>query len=133
MNYMVVYTQGINNQNNITQKNIAADKILLKVFETGNIALLDDIISTDFVNHTAMGDLVGIENLKTMVKDFHNTFNPTKVEVIRQLFDNEYVSDWIRFINPSSLIEGIEMTKYKDGKAIEHWFFRIVKEEVFEK
>ena len=109
----------------LTQKNITADNTLLKVFETGNVALLDSIISPDFVNHTAMGDRQGIEILKTQVKGFHANFKPTKVELVKRLCDEEYVSDWIRFIGeaPNALIEGIEMTKYINGKAVEHWFF----------
>ena len=119
----VLSAQDRNLQNAMIPKNIAIDNVLLKVFETGNTALLDDIISPEFINHTSMGDRVGIENLKTMVQGFHTSFKPTKVEVVRQLSDDEYVSDWIKFINSNSVIEGIELTKYKDGKAVEHWFF----------
>ncbi len=109
----------------LTQKNITADNTLLKVFQTGDVALLDSIISPDFVNHTAMGDRQGIEILKTQVKDFHTNFKPIKVKLIKRLFDEEYVSDWLRFVGeaPNALIEGIEMTKYVNGKAVAHWFF----------
>ncbi|MCR9062647.1 MAG: nuclear transport factor 2 family protein [Cytophagales bacterium] len=123
INYVTTYAQESVMENTQIQKNITADKVLLKVFETGNVTLLDDIISPDFINHTASGDRVGIENLKTMVQGFHDTFKPTKIELLRQLSDDEYVADWVRFCNQSSVIEGIEMTKFKDGRAVEHWFF----------
>lgn len=105
--YTISYSQDINKSNTMIQKNLNADNILLKVFETCNVALLDDIISPEFINHTATGDRIGTENLKTMVQSFHSTFKPTKIEVLRQLSDGEYVSDWVKFINPTSVIEGI--------------------------
>lgn len=123
ISYNIIYSQDINESKTIIQRNIAVDNVLLKVFETCDIALLDDIISPEFINHTATRDCIGIENHKTMVQRFHTTFKPQKVEVLRRLSDNEYVSDWVKFINPTSVIEGIEMTKYQNGKAVEHWFF----------
>jgi hypothetical protein len=41
------------------QENIVIDNKLLKVFETGNVAFLDTIISPDFINYTPKRDLYG--------------------------------------------------------------------------
>ena len=126
INFGFVLAQNTKEQTKLMNNNIAIDKILLKVFESGDVTPLDGIISPDFINHTAGGDdRIGIENLRTMVRGFHANFKPNKIEIVRQLVDNEYVADWVKFIgeNPKMIIEGIEMTRYKDEKAIEHWFF----------
>ncbi len=118
-------TLSADNNSSQRQKNINTDNELLKVFETGNVSTLDSIIAPDFVNHTGMGDRIGIDSLKAMVKSFHSHVNNLKMEVKRQWADDDYVADWIRFTgtNPTLVIEGIEVTRFSNGKAIEHWFF----------
>lgn len=126
--YLIIITFLLSCNRAFTQtmeKNIIADNALLKVFETGDITVLDGIISPKIIIHAADGDKQGIEALKMMVNGFHANFKPTKLELLRRLSDNEYVSDWVRMIGqtPNAVIEGIEMTRYEDGKAVEHWFF----------
>ncbi|MAZ28719.1 MAG: hypothetical protein CL868_16780 [Cytophagaceae bacterium] len=106
------------------QINIKADNVLMTVFETGDITLLDGIIDPDFVNHTGGGQ-VGLDNLKNMVKSFHSNNLNLKMEVITQMLNDDYVVDWVQFTgsNPSISIEGMEVTRYTDGLAREHWFF----------
>ncbi|MBK8291394.1 MAG: nuclear transport factor 2 family protein [Flammeovirgaceae bacterium] len=117
----ICFAQVSNDQSR--QKNIDADNILLSVFETGDVSKLDAIIARDFINH-AGADKIGLDSLKTMVKGFHARMKNVKVEVVRQLADDEYVADWVRFIGENNMvIEGIEMTRYSNGKAKEHWFF----------
>lgn len=47
------------------------------------------------------------------------------MEVITQMSNDDYVADWVQFTgsNPSISIEGMEVTRYTDGLAREHWFF----------
>lgn len=121
MTNTICFAQVSNDQSR--QKNIDADNILLSVFETGDVSKLDPIIAPDFINH-AGAEKIGLDSLKTMVKGFHARMKNVKVEVVRQLADNEYVADWVRFIGHNNMvIEGIEMTRYSNGKAKEHWFF----------
>jgi quinol monooxygenase YgiN/predicted SnoaL-like aldol condensation-catalyzing enzyme len=105
------------------KQNIAADNIFLKVFETGDVSKLDGIIDPEFYNHT--GNHKGLDTLKSSITSFHERMKTVKLELIRQLADDEYVFDWIRYTGSDSAmkIEGLEVTKYKNGKAIEHWFF----------
>jgi predicted SnoaL-like aldol condensation-catalyzing enzyme len=112
-----------NDTNREIQKNIAADNQFLKVFETGNVSLLDAIIAPQFYNHT--GNNKGVDSLKSAIKRFHKMMKTVKLDLIRQFADNEYVSDWIRYTSADAkiVIEGIEMTRYVKGKAVEHWFF----------
>lgn len=85
------------NANNVTD-NTQAQKIrnteneFLKVFETGDVSKLDQILAPDFINHTAIGDRKGIDSTKAMVQMFHSRFTNVKMEVLRQWGDKEYVS-----------------------------------------
>lgn len=115
------YAQVSSNQQR--QKNIEADSVLLNVFATGDVSKLDAIIAPDFINHAGI-DKVGLDSLKAMVKGFHQRVPNVKLEVIRQFADEEYVSDWVRFSGSNgTMVEGMEVTRYANGKAIEHWFF----------
>lgn len=107
------------------QRNIAADNVLISVFETGDVAKLDAIIDPTFANHIGTEDRIGLDNLRTMIQGFHASMKTVKVELKRQLSDEEYVSDWVRFTgaDPTMVIEGMEVTRYANGKAVEHWFF----------
>jgi len=100
------------------------DNKLLKVFETGNIDSLESIISPEFINHSGT-DIVGIDSLKKGVQEFHARFAPKQMEIKRQWADDEYVADWVRYTGAKTnmVVEGIEVTRYANGKAVEHWFF----------
>ena len=105
------------------QKNIEADNILLNAFSTGDVTKLDAVIAADFLNHAGT-DKVGLDSLKAMIRGFHQRVPNVKMEVIRQFADEGYVSDWVRFSGSNgTVIEGMEVTRYANGKAIEHWFF----------
>jgi hypothetical protein len=108
-----------------TLRNIAADKVLLNAFESGNVDSLDKIIAPQFVNHQSIGDLHGLDSLKIMIKAFHSRMGTVKLELKRRLADEEFVSDWVRFTTTNSPvgIEGMEVTRYVDGKAVEHFWF----------
>ena len=105
------------------KKNQLADDEFLKALQTGDVSKLGDIADAGFINH-GVGEKIGPDSLKSSIKMFHSRFKP-KVEVISRTTDGEYFGDWVRFIgaNPGVVIEGIEMTKYANGKALEHWFF----------
>ena len=106
------------------QKNQAADDVFLKALQTGDVNGLDSIISPEFVNH-GVGEKVGIDSLKASIQMFYLRFKPTKAEVKTRIANGEYFGDWIRYSSGSSamIFEGIEMTRYSNGKAVEHWFF----------
>jgi len=115
------------------QKNIQADSIIGEAFKTGDAAKLDSVVSSDFVDHTDMGDKKGVDSLKSMVNMVHTQFKDMKMEVKRQWADDDYVVDWVRYTgnNPTPVmgmpagpydIKGMEVTRFSDGKAVEHWF-----------
>ena len=108
----------------LRQQNIAADNQYLKAIHTGDASLLEMVIDSVFVNHRPTGDIIGIDTLKASVTSFYSRVNNLEMEVLRQWADDEYVADWVRYKgNNLTTIEGIEVTRYSNKKAVEHWFF----------
>ena len=122
-----------NNDNAQEQKNLAASDVINKAFQTGDVSGIDSVVSDDFIDHTDRGDKKGRDSLKAMVNFIHSNFKDMKMEKIRELGDNEYVFTWMRYTGTSDGSMGmpkgpydmsaIEVAKFKDGKAVEHWSF----------
>ncbi len=115
------------------QKNIAASDAIMKAFQTGDVNAIDSVVSEDFLDHTDRGDIRGRDSLKAMIKVMQASFKDMKTEKIHELADDEYVYSRMRYTGTSDGTMGMpkgpydmtamEVSKYKDGKAIEHWGF----------
>lgn len=122
----------------MAQKNLASGRAISKAFETGDNALIDSAVSDDFLDHTDQGDKKGKDSLKAMVTWMHTNMKDMKMETIREVADDDYVFQWMRYTGTSDGAMGmpvgpydmhmIEVSKYKDGKAIEHWSYVDMKE-----
>ena len=120
------------------QKNLESGRAMSKAFETGNTALLDSAVADDFLDHTDQGDKTGRDSLKSLVNYVHTSMKDMKMETIREVADDDYVFQWMRYSGTSHGEMGmpvgpydmhaIEVSKYKDGKAIEHWSYMDMKE-----
>lgn len=121
------------NKSSAREKNIAASDVISKAFETGDVSGIDSVVSDDFIDHTDRGDFKGRDSLKAMVNYIHANFKDMKTEKVHELADDEYVFSWMRYRGTSDGAGGIpkgpydmsaiEVSKYKDGKAVEHWAF----------
>ena len=115
------------------EKNIAASDAVAKAFQTGDVSAIDSVIADDFIDHTDRGDKKGRDSLKAMVKFVHANFSDMKVEKVRDVADGDYVYSWMTYSGTSDGSMGmpkgpykmsmIELSKFKDGKAVEHWSF----------
>lgn len=125
---------GEKTDNPSVQKNLDADHAISKAFETGDVSKLDEVVAADVLDHSDMGDKKGIDSLKAMIKWMHDNLKDMKMETKREWADDEYVATWERYYgsNPDGAggmpkgpydMQGVEVTKYKDGKAVEHWGF----------
>ena len=75
----------------------------------------------------------GRDSLKAMVNWVHSNMKNMKTEKIREVADGDFVFSWMRYTGTSDGTMGmpngpydmsaIEVAKFKDGKAIEHWNF----------
>jgi predicted ester cyclase len=120
------------------QTNLEAARKVAKAFETGDVSLIDSFVADDFVDHTDRGDKVGRDSLKAMVNMMRTNFKDMKMETIRELADDEYTFQWMHYTGTSDGtmgmpagpfdMHGMEITKFRDGKAVEHWAYMDVAE-----
>jgi predicted SnoaL-like aldol condensation-catalyzing enzyme len=124
-------------ESSAAQKNLDATHVVMKAFETGDISMIDSVISSDFVDHTDMGDK-NRDSLKAMITTMHSKMPDMKFEPIKELADDDYAMSWSRYTGTSDGSMGIpkgpmkmtaiDVVKFKDGKATEHWEFRDMQE-----
>ena len=122
-----------NNTNEQEDKNLAASNVIMKAFQTGDVSGIDSVVSDDFIDHTDRGDMKGRDSLKAMVAWVHANMKNAKTEKIHEVAEGDYVYTWVRYTGTSDGTMGmpngpydmsaIELAKFKDGKAIEHWNF----------
>lgn len=118
------------------QKNLDAMHGVQKAFDTKDFSKLGDYIAEDAVDHAGeKGDIKGLANMKAEFEKMSAMNENPKTEIIKELADDEYVMSWLRFTGTSKGdqmglkagdkydMRAIELVKFKDGKAIEHWTF----------
>lgn len=116
----------------MAEKNLAASHIVNKAFETGNAGEIDNAIASDFVDHTDQGDK-NRDSLKTMIGMMHKEFPDMKMEMIKEMADDDYVFSLMHYTGTSNGKMGMpkgpydmktmEVVRFKDGKAVEHWAY----------
>ena len=125
-------TQTMSESNPTQTKNLAADSTIGAAFRTGDDSKIDSVVAADFVDHTDQGDK-NRDSLKAMIKMVHDNFPDMKMETVDHATSGDYVYTWMKFSGNSNGAMGlpkgpfqfssIELSKYKDGKAVEHWGF----------
>ncbi|HET6768792.1 MAG TPA: ester cyclase [Chitinophagaceae bacterium] len=119
------------------RKNLDAFHAVDTAFQTGDLSRIDSVVASDFVDHTPKGDM-GRDSLKAMITMMKNA-GTMKSEIKKEFADDEYVMAWMRWTGTSdgSLpdmpagpydMSGIEVVRFKDGKAVEHWAFMDARE-----
>lgn len=114
-------------------KNLESFHTVTKAFETFDVSQIDNVVASDFVSHTEMGDK-NRDSLKAMITGMKADVTNPKTEVIKEVADDEYVFGWLHFTGTSGGKSGmppgpydmktIEVVKFNsDGKAVEHWVF----------
>jgi predicted SnoaL-like aldol condensation-catalyzing enzyme len=112
------------------KKNMAASHIVSDAFMSGDPSKIDSAVAADFVDHTDRGD-VGRDSLKAMIIATKKMMPDMKMTMTSEVADDDYVFEAMEFTGTSNGdmgmpkgpydLHGIEMIKFKDGKAIEHW------------
>lgn len=114
------------------QKNMDAAHTINKAFETGDTTGLDNVVDANFLDHTDHGDVKGRDSLKSMIRMVHGSSKDLKMILMSEAADSDMVFDQMHFKGtgdgvtmPAGPFEmhAIELTRYKDGKAIEHWTY----------
>lgn len=118
----------------IAQKNLTAFHETNKAFETGDYSKLGDYIAADAVDHSENGDVKGLDSIKAEFTKYYQQAD-MKATAIKEFADDETVIAWLQYSSIMKVdgwgmkagqkyeMPGIEVTKYKNGKATEHWQF----------
>jgi predicted ester cyclase len=121
-------------ENSMAEKNLAAFHVVSNAFETGDVSGIDSVVAADFISHTERGDM-GRDSLKAMIVNMKKQFADMKTENLKELADNDYIMGMRRYSGTSNGEMGmppkgqpynfrsIEVVKFKDGKATEHWAY----------
>lgn len=118
--------------NSMAEKNLAAIHAVNNAFETGSTDALDSIIADDFVDHTDRGDKTGRDSLKAAIAWMRADSKDMKSSITKELADDEYAMIWQRYTGTSNGgmgkagpydMKAVEVVRFKDGKAVEHWSF----------
>ncbi len=120
------------------KKNLETNNIILKMFETGDWSKVGDYISQDVVDHAGpKGDMVGLDSLKAYFEKMSQMMTNMKNEIKKVLADDEYVMSWV-YGSATAKVDipemgmktgdihsgnSVEVSRYKDGKVVEHWSF----------
>lgn len=114
----------------MAQKNLDAMHAVDKAFQTGDVNSIDSVIAPGFVDHTDKGDKKGVDSLKAMIKMSHDADKTMKMEVVKELADDEYVFALMHYTGTGDGkmmpagpydMHSMEVVKFSDGKAVEHW------------
>jgi len=110
------------------QKNLDAFHVIDKAFQTGDVSGVDAVVAADFVDHTEKGDM-GRDSLKAMIKMMAKDTS-MKMTTTKEVADDDYVFSQGTYTGmgdgksmPAGRYEihAVEVVKFKDGKATEHW------------
>ena len=116
------------------KKNLDAMHGVQKCFDTKDFSKLGDYIAEDAVDHAGPnGDIKGLTNLKAEFEKMAAWSEGDKTEIIKELADDDYVMSWCRYTGTAKTADmgkkpgdkvdmtALEVAKFKDGKAVEHW------------
>ena len=117
-------------------KNLAAGNAIDRAIESGDMSHLGDYIAIDAVDHSGEhGDVVGLDSIKAELAPIHKMASDLKFEMIKELADSDYAFQWERMTGTATTagmgvavgskfsIASINVTRFKNGKAVEHWEF----------
>ena len=123
------------------KKNKEVNTAIMKAYEAGDYSKMGDYIAVDAVDHGSyIGDVKGLDSIVAAMKIYHDQMNHMKSEVIREMADDEYVIVWSKVsgttktdmmgmkAGQSYTLNGVDIGKFKNGKAVEHWLYMDPKE-----
>ncbi|HEU5164180.1 MAG TPA: nuclear transport factor 2 family protein [Chitinophagaceae bacterium] len=104
------------------KKNKEVNDAIMKAFEAGDFNKMGDYIAADAVDHSGeTGDVSGLDNIVAAMKGYREQMGEMKSETIRELADDDYVMTWSKVTGRNMTM--VEISKFKDGKAVEHWIY----------
>jgi predicted ester cyclase len=110
------------------KKNMEVNSAIMKAYEAGDFSKMNEYMAADAVDHGGeKGDVKGIDNIVAEMKRYRAMMPDMKSEIIKELADDDYVFTWGKFSGTMNgtmtSMTSVDVSKFKDGKAVEHWVF----------
>lgn len=110
-------------------------RILDEAFSKGDVDVLDELMTPDFVNHNAPPGMdTGIEGVKQVIRVERTGFPDMNVEIIRDFEDGDFVIQHVRCTGTHTGVafgvpptgrevswNEIHVAHVRDGRVCEHW------------
>ena len=115
------------------KKNMEVNEAITKAYESGDFSKMSDYIAEDAIDHSGeKGDVKGRDNIIAEMKRYRTMMPDIKSVTTKTLADDEYVFTWSiteGTMNGQKIsMTGVDIAKFKDGKAVEHWMYMDPKE-----
>jgi SnoaL-like polyketide cyclase. len=133
-------SEGDSTARNAAETNRANTVTIFKGIEKGDVSAMDNILTSDAIDHSDAGDVKGIEAIKKQLNDIHNHFNNLKFDLLSDATDGNYhfslvklsgttKDTWMGMPAGTSISDtSIGLEKVTNGKVSEHWRFSNVQE-----
>ncbi|MEO6719818.1 MAG: ester cyclase [Ferruginibacter sp.] len=120
------------------ERNKTNNRIIMKAIETGDAAAIDSLIASDAIDHSGpnMTEIKSGDSIKSMLKNMHKAVMDMKTDIISDAADGDYVFTLSRMTGTTTAdpgmgmppntkmdMTGVDVVKFKDGKAVEHWSY----------
>lgn len=118
------------------EKNKTSMTIIFKAFETGKFEDMSSIIAPDIIDHNPEHSIkeTGIEGLKESMEMYRGAFPDLKINVKLMTAEGDVVTSHYNMTgtntgpmagmpatNKRMNVDGVDILRFKDGKAVEHW------------
>lgn len=110
------------------KKNKEVNDAIMNAYEAGDFSKMGDYIAVDAIDHGGeKGDVKGLDSIVAQMKAYRQMMPDSKSTLVKEMVDDEYVFYWAKVSGnmggkPMNMTS-VDVTKFKDGKAIEHWVF----------
>lgn len=110
------------------KKNLEINHAITKAYEAGDFSNMKDYIAADAVDHAGeKGDVKGLDSIIASMKQYRAMMPDMKGETVKEMADDDYVFSWGKATGTMNgkkvSMSSIDVAKFKDGKAVEHWMF----------
>jgi len=118
------------------EKNKDVNRAIMKAIEAGDSAAIDTLIAADAIDHSGPNEIeMKGDSLKKMLSHMHSDVSDLKMDIKESAAEGDYVftlstmtgttktADMGMPANTKMDMTGVDVVKFKDGKAVEHWSY----------
>ncbi len=117
-----------------SEANKAIVRRYVELWSTGNLAIADEVLAADFVDHTHPDQAPGPESVKEVISAFHRGFPEVHISIEQMIAEGDIVA--FRFVlrgvhqgmfagfpptGKEVVLTGADFTRIADGKMVELW------------